>query len=122
MVQVMDMSSSVILQLSHDGPLGAVAPANQPGSAGLTAWAASILEPLVLELRLSRETITGQAERLGYVTAERDAARAELAAAHASQQPVEAPGGPAPIEPSTESHPAPGRRCGSAGGPGWPRC
>ncbi len=38
----------------------------------------SVLDPLVLELRMSRETIAGQAERLGYVTAGRDAARAEL--------------------------------------------
>jgi hypothetical protein len=45
----------------------------------------------VLELRLSRETIAGQAERLGYVAAERDAARAELAALTAHSSPPGAP-------------------------------
>jgi excisionase family DNA binding protein len=82
--------------------LGATTPANQPGSPGLTAWTASVLEPLVLELRLSRETIAGQAERLGYVTAERDAARAELAAARASPSPVDAPTAPLSVELTTE--------------------
>ena len=37
--------------------------------------------------QLSRETLAGQAERLGYVTAERDAARAELDALKVSQSP-----------------------------------
>ena len=37
--------------------------------------------------QLSRETLAGQAERLGYVTAERDAARAELEALKASHGP-----------------------------------
>ena len=87
--------------------LGATTSANQPGAGGLTAWTASVLEPLVLELRLSRETIAGQAERLGYVTAERDAARAELAAARAPQSPPEAPGAPQTLESPAE---APGSR------------
>lgn len=78
--------------------LGATTPANQPGADGLTAWTASVLEPLVLELRLSRETIAGQAERLGYVTAERDAARAELEAERRAHSPV-APD-PAPVVPT----------------------
>jgi excisionase family DNA binding protein len=79
--------------------LGAATPINQPVSEALTAWTSSVLEPLVLELRLSREMIAGQAERLGYVTAELDAARAQISTLTAStvpqtaERPTERPGG-----------------------------
>ena len=70
--------------------LGATTPLNQPASSAMAAWVSSVLDPLVLELRTSRETIAGQAERLGYVTAERDVARAELEALKAPQAPLAA--------------------------------
>ena len=57
----------------------------------------------MLELRLSRETIASQAERLGYVTAERDAVRAELAAARAPGSMLEGSG----ATPSVEAAPEP---------------
>jgi excisionase family DNA binding protein len=64
--------------------LGATTPANQPAPTAMAAWVSSVLDPLVIELRMSRETIAGQAERLGYVTAERDSARADLDALKAA--------------------------------------
>jgi excisionase family DNA binding protein len=77
-------------QSGTDHHLGAATPINQPASGAMAAWVSSVLDPLVVELRMSREAIAGQAERLGYVTAERDAARAELAAEKARHSPAAA--------------------------------
>jgi len=93
--------SPVTDQPSTDHHLGATTPTNQSGPGAMAAWVSSVLDPLVLELRMSRETIAGQAERLGYVTAERDAARAELAAVRASQAPQDANPGPEVPAPTT---------------------
>ena len=60
----------------------------------MAAWVSSVLNPLVAELRLSRETIAEQAERLGYVAAERDAARAELTAERAAKSTPAVSGAP----------------------------
>ena len=82
----------------HD--LGAVAPADPPGQPALAAWMTSVLEPLVAELRLSRERIEALADERAQFRAERDAARAELAAVRAPQSPQEAPGAPQPVTPT----------------------
>jgi hypothetical protein len=90
----------------HD--LGAVAPADSPGQPALTARMASVLEPLMVELRLSRERIEVLADERATFRAERDAARAELEALKAAQTPVAAQKTPSPPEVATEpSAPAP---------------
>jgi hypothetical protein len=77
-----DTSSSRLGAADGHPPEAPGAPTPQPPA--LAAWMSSVLEPLVTELHLSRETLTAQAERLGYVTAERDTARADLERAAAT--------------------------------------
>jgi hypothetical protein len=62
----------------------------------------SVLEPLLTELHLSRETIAAQAERLGYTLAERDVARSEVERLLATATATDAPTKPAP--PETHKH------------------
>ena len=90
-----------------------------PGSDALTAWTRSVLEPLVAELSLSRQTIERQAEQIADLREARGRLLAELE--HARQPPADAPesrsGGPERAESGRmvpESTPAPS-------GPWWRR-
>jgi excisionase family DNA binding protein len=81
-----------------------------PTADPLAAWTRTVLEPLVAELSLSRQTIERQAQQLGdlreergRLTVELEHARAQLAAAEVPREPdppIEPPPTPAPAAPT----------------------
>ena len=72
----------------------------------LAAWMSSVLEPLVTELSVSRQQLVAQAEQIGTLRAERDAARQALAAA---ARPESSPDGPGSTETDRTTTEPPGR-------------
>jgi excisionase family DNA binding protein len=67
---------------------------NASPGAQLAAWSETFMLPLVAALERSQATVREQAETIGTLRSERDAARAENEALRASQQPTTPSGAP----------------------------
>jgi len=84
--------------LSDDPPrqIG-VADGHPPGPPALAAWMSSVLEPMMAELSVTRHQLVSQAETIGRVTAERDAAQTAHASILAAQSAPASVGAPVPV-------------------------
>jgi excisionase family DNA binding protein len=73
-----------------------------PALLAAEAWARGVVEPLTRTIVEQQHQLVTQAETIGTLRAERDAARAELAAAHTPESPPEAPTATVAAEPASK--------------------
>ena len=100
-VWLVKVPSPAVGQVTSRHDLGAVADGHAAGPPALAAWMTSVLEPLVAELRLSRERIETLAGERAQFRAELEAARATIATLTGPESPLLASTAAAAPDPTT---------------------